>query len=89
MAQAVRAARRKGYDAVQTPLLMAINPDDQVISPEAARRIAMRWAGPVQRVNLAQGPDDDAMGHIMAGDVFSPGQTAGLVDKILAWARNL
>jgi len=89
MAQAVRAARRAGIETVQTPLFMAVNPDDQVISPKAARDIAMRWAGPVQRVNLIQGPDDDAMGHIMAGDVFSPRQTAGLADKILTWARNL
>jgi len=36
-----------------------------------------------------QGPDDDAMGHVMAGDVFSPAQTEPLVAAILRWFAPL
>jgi hypothetical protein len=35
---------------------------------------------------LIQGPLDDKEGHVMAGDVFSPNQTAPLAQQIIDWA---
>lgn len=89
MADAVRAARAADFASLSTPALFAINPDDQVISPKAAARVMQRWGGPVTHVPLVQGPTDDAMGHVMAGDIFSPSQTAPLARRILDWARQI
>ncbi|MCW1950344.1 MAG: hypothetical protein KIH44_003135 [Octadecabacter sp.] len=38
---------------------------------------------------LVQGPSDDKMGHVLAGDVFSPNQTAPLADRMIAWEKSL
>lgn len=89
MAEAIRAVRQADLGAVAVPLLMAVNPRDQVINPKRAEQVCVRWGGPSEMIPLEQTPLDDPMGHIMAGDIFSPGQTAPLVGRIVAWARNL
>jgi esterase/lipase len=89
MADAVRAVRRADLRQIKAAGLFAVNPDDQVISPAAVRRVMARWGGPVSDVPLVQGPTDDPMGHVMAGDVFSPAQTAPLARRILDWAATL
>ncbi len=89
MAQAVRAVRHANLGGITAHLLTAVNPDDQVISPQKAEAVMARWGGPTEKITLIQTPDDDDMGHVMAGDVFSPGQTRPLADKIIAWAKNL
>jgi pimeloyl-ACP methyl ester carboxylesterase len=89
MAEAVRAVRGADLKRIKVPVLMAINPDDQVISPRKADNVIARWGGQSEKITLTQTPDDDDMGHVMAGDVFSPGQTRPLADKIIAWAKNL
>jgi len=60
-----------------------------VISPKAAMRVMQAWGGPVTHLPLIQGPNDDDMGHVMAGDVFSPDQTEPLAARILDWARQI
>ncbi len=89
MADAVRAVRRADLGRVQVPALFAYNKADQVVHPEDVRKVIARWGGPTEIVQLEQGPDDDPMGHVMAGDVFSPGQTAPLAARILAWLKSL
>ena len=89
MADAVRAVRHADLSKITTPAFFAINPDDQVISPKAAAKAMKRWGGPVTHLPLIQGPDDDDMGHVMAGDVFSPGQTAPLAARILDWTDRI
>ena len=89
MADAVRAAMSGAIETIQTPAYFAFSDADQVVSPTKTRAIMGRWAGPVQTDLLVQGENDDAMGHVMAGDVFSPEQTAPLADRIIKWAKTL
>ncbi|WP_375281039.1 alpha/beta hydrolase [Pseudooctadecabacter sp.] len=89
MADAVRAALAAPIEAIRTPAYFAFCEDDQVVHPAKIRAVMARWGGPVTTDVLRRGPDDDAMGHVMAGDVFSPGQTAPLADRIIAWAKDL
>ena len=85
MADAVRAARLADLSQVATPGVFVFNEADRVVSPDATRAVMARWGGPVQHLPVTPGPDDDAMGHILAGETFSPGQTEPLARRILAW----
>lgn len=89
MADAVRAVRHADLGKVTVPALFAYNEDDQVVHPKDTKRVIARWGGPTDIVQLKQGPGDDEMGHVMAGDVFSPGQTAPLAERISAWLKSL
>jgi hypothetical protein len=85
MGDAVRAVRGADLSAITTPAMFAYNEDDQVVSAKATRAVMGRWGGSVHEHKLVQTARDDTMGHVMAGDVFSPDQTAPLVDAILRW----
>lgn len=89
MADAVRAAREIDLSQITVPALFCVNAADQVVHPEATQKVIGRWGGSTQTVKLIQGPNDDAMGHVMAGDVFSPGQTLPLARQVLAWVQDL
>lgn len=86
MAQAVRAVMQSDrIESIQTPAFFAFNGADQVVSAAKTKRVMARWDGPVVAHHLHQTTHDDAMGHLMAGDIFSPQQTAPLADEILRW----
>lgn len=89
MADAVREVWRNPIERIQAPAYFAFGESDQVVSPSKTRRVMARWGGPVRADILVQGPEDDKMGHVMAGDVFSPKQTAPLAARIIAWAKSL
>lgn len=89
MGDAVRAAMRADLGQIKTPMLMALNADDQVINPARARKVLLRWGAAAQMHALIQTPDDDSYGHVMAGDVFSPKQTGPLATHIVEWAQSL
>ena len=89
MADAVRAARRADLSAITTPALFCFNEADQVVHSGDIRKVIARWGAQTDRISIKQSPDDDEMGHVMAGDVFSPGQTAPLARQIIAWLQGL
>ena len=89
MADAVRAVRRADLSTVQTPAYFAFNEDDQVVHPKDTRKVMVRWGGPTVADIIVPGPGDDEMGHVMAGDVFSPHQTEPLAGRISAWLATL
>lgn len=89
MGEAVRAVRRSDLSQVRTPAMFAFNIADQVVSAAATQNVIDRWAGRVLVHPLMQGPSDDPMGHVMAGDVFSPSQTKPLAAAILRWFGRL
>ena len=89
MADAVRAARAADFGAIKTPALFCFNEADQVVSARETHRAMKRWGAATSQILLTQTPGDDDMGHIMAGDIFSPGQTAPLTKRILAWIATL
>jgi len=89
MADAVRAAMQSDIETIQAPAYFAYNETDKVVSCKKTRAVIGRWGGDVTEDVLVQGPNDDAMGHVMAGDVFSPDQTGPLADRIIQWAKAL
>ena len=89
MGEAVRVARAGAIEKIQTPAYFAFNEADEVVSARRTRAIIARWGGAVVQDILVAGPDDDKMGHVMAGDVFSRRQTEPLAQRIIAWAKTL
>ncbi|SLN21428.1 alpha/beta hydrolase [Pseudooctadecabacter jejudonensis] len=89
MADAVRAAVAAPVDAITAPAYFAFCEEDEVVSAARTKSVMRRWGGSVTQDILVKGRNDDAMGHVMAGDVFSPEQTSPLAERILRWARTL
>jgi len=88
-AEAVKLVEASDLSKIKTPTFIALNPNDTVISPQAAKAAAKRWGAPVEKYTFEGGPDDDELGHVMAGDVFSPNQTAPLARRILDWTGEI
>jgi esterase/lipase len=89
MGDAIRAAMRSNLSKITTPMMMAVNADDEVINPARARKVLLNWGALSDMHALVQTPEDDPMGHVMAGDVFSPNQTEPLAAHIVEWAQTL
>jgi len=85
MADAVRAARKADLSAITTPALFCFNEGDQVVNPREIEKTIARWGAPTETKLLHQTEADDEMGHLMAGDIFSPGQTEPLAQHISEW----
>lgn len=85
MADAVRAARHADLSQIHTPAYFALNDADTVVNPREIRKVIKRWGGPTETKLITPGDGDDANGHVMAGDIFSPNQTAPLAQQISAW----
>lgn len=81
----MHVVRKTDLSTIQTPAVFAFNPTDQVVRAQKTQRVMARWGGQVTGYELIQSPDDDVLGHVIAGDMFSPGQTAPLVAAILRW----
>ncbi|MFE3838740.1 alpha/beta hydrolase [Pseudogemmobacter sonorensis] len=88
LAALMREARAQDYTRAGMPLLVILSPDDRVISPEAAAEVTAHWGGPLRIEERRMTAGDDALAHVIAGDVFSPGQTEAVIALILDWARN-
>ncbi len=88
MSDAVDRALAGDFGRCTMPLYVAYNPRDQVVSAERMRRALADWGGAVRYDRLSQTPQDDPLGHIMAGEVFSPQQTDPLAARILKWLRD-
>ncbi len=86
MAQAVAAARRANLGRVTAPALFVYSEADRVVSPAAIRATRRRWGGTTAEHLVTPGAGDDPNGHVIAGDIFSPAQTEGVVSAILDWA---
>ena len=87
MAAAAEAAGSFPYPAAP-PALFIISDVDKVVDPEATRAVAARWGKKGAEVFVVEpGPDDDPNGHVIAGRIMSPGLTATVTEKIIAWTR--
>lgn len=85
MATVVKAARDLDYPAMTVPALFLISESDRVVDPTVSADIAARWGGGARLVVLELGADDDPFGHVIAGDIMSPGQTDRAVAEIVEW----
>jgi esterase/lipase len=89
MANAVRAVRDADLSVITTPALFCFNEADQVVHTKDIVEVIGRWGAQADTVVIEQTAADDEMGHVMAGDVFSPGQTAPLAQRMIAWVKAL
>lgn len=88
MGAMVAYADRQDYARATQPALFIYAPADQVVDESESARIAGLWGGPHQVAERVMGPGDDPNSHVIAGDILSPGQTAGTVKLILDWAKK-
>lgn len=89
MAALMRQVRGMDPGAARVPALFLYSPDDQVVDPAATAAIAAAWGADAETRHPALTGRDDAFAHVIAGRILSPGQTAPMVDAILAWAGGL
>lgn len=89
MAALAEHAAQADYAGVDLPAMFVFSPNDMVVSPDATRKVAARWGGPVQIEEVIVGPDDDPYSHVIAGDIVSPGMTGKVTDLVLNWVRGL
>ncbi len=89
MAVLMRAARAQDWTAVRVPALFVWSPQDKVIDPAWAARVAGAWGGPARVVEVTPGPGDDPYAHVIAGRILSPSLTGTVTGAILDWAQGL
>ena len=85
MMNTVHAAWKTNPSDCRMPTLVLSSDSDRVVSLDETRRYLKNWGGHVSEEVLVMGPKDDQNGHLIAGDVFSPTQTKGAVERILSW----
>ena len=89
MATLMRHVRAMDPAAARVPALFLTAPDDRVVDPATTAAIAAAWGADMVAEHVALTAADDPWGHVLAGRVLSPGQTAPMVALILAWVRGL
>ncbi|WP_420860844.1 alpha/beta hydrolase [Algirhabdus cladophorae] len=85
MMDTVHAAWRQDCSGLRIPTLVQACADDSVVSWSETQRFMKGWGGPVSTDLFVMGPGDDKNGHVIAGDIFSKGQTDAAVQSILDW----
>lgn len=89
MAALVRAAKTLDLSAAKAPLMVIYSPQDLVVDAEKALAAVASWGADVRLEPRELAKGDDPYFHVIAGDILSPGQTAGTVALILDWAKGL
>ncbi len=87
MGALVKAAVGLPFENAGVPALVFISPTDQVVDPAKTRAIVARWAAAHELVEVTMAPRDDAYGHVLAGDILSPGGTEMAVEKMTKWIQ--
>jgi esterase/lipase len=85
----VRHAVEQDFSTVKTPALFLYSPQDQVVQPAVTARIYGEWSAAKEAHHPVLGEGDDPNGHLITGDIMSPGQTAQTVTWIIDWAKGL
>jgi alpha-beta hydrolase superfamily lysophospholipase len=89
MAAAMRYARRLDPSTARVPALFVLAEEDRVIDLRAARKAARLWGAPARMLTVTPGAEDDPNGHVLGGDILSPGLTGPVTEAILDWAGAL
>lgn len=88
MMASVHLARTLPLERWHTPVLMLLAPEDRVIDPEAARAAFARLGAKDKRL-VEVSDSSDALQHVIAGRILSPGNTDRLARLIADWAASL
>lgn len=84
----VHLARTQPFEQWQTPVLMLLSPDDQVIDTEAGRAAYARIGGGQKRL-VEVSDSTDALQHVITGRILSPGNTERVSRLVADWAASL
>ncbi|WP_416899093.1 MAG: alpha/beta hydrolase [Minwuia sp.] len=82
----VKHVRDLDFTKARQPLLVLHAPDDEVVKPEATRKIHDRWGGPKHWIDV-EGTGNSH--HVIAGEIMEPERTGPLADEVIAWVRAL
>lgn len=89
MAALMQEVATRDMSGVNIPLLLMFSEEDQVISPDAVRRFALRWGGDVEvRPQDLPEAGADSYAHVIAGDILSPAMTAPVTQELIDWITS-
>ncbi len=73
--------------SIEQNLLMFISPNDQVVSPSAAKAVFIATSAPNKKL-IEIDEVGDPSNHVLAGDILSPENTERVVAEIVEFVRN-
>jgi len=85
----VLAAHQVDHYAIKVPILMWFSDEDKVVNAKWTRKIASMIGDNVTLQNPSLTKQDDPSCHGIVGDILSPSQTSGAVDKLLKWLAQI
>jgi len=85
----VLAAHQVDHYAIRVPILMWFSDEDKVVNAKWTRKIASMMGDNVTLQNPSLTEQDDLSCHGIVGDILSPSQTSGAVDKLLKWLAQI
>ena len=85
----VLAAHQVDHYAIRVPILMWFSDEDKVVNAKWTRKIASMIGDNVTLQNPSLTKQDDPSCHGIVGDILSPSQTSGAVDKFLKWLAQI
>ena len=77
------------FAAAKVPALFLFSDADDVVDHAASREVAGAWGGEMTLVDVVLPEGNDPNNHVIAGEVLSPGFTAGAVEEISNWIKGL
>ena len=87
--ETVLAAHQVDHRAIKAPIMMWFSDEDKVVNAKWTRRIASMMGDNVTLHNPSLTEQDDSSCHGIIGDILSPSQTSGAVDKLLNWLAQI
>lgn len=88
MMQLVRLVRKADVERIHTPALFFLSPHDQVVNPAETEKMFARFGSKIkQKIYVTD--SQDARGHVLAGDVFSPATTPKIASQIVNFLTEL
>jgi len=85
----VLAAHQVDHRAIRVPIMMWFSDEDKVVNAKWTRKIASMMGDNVTLQNPSLTEQDDPSCHGIVGDILSPSQTSGAVDKLLNWLAQI
>ncbi len=85
----VLAAHQVDHPAIKVPIMMWFSDKDKVVNSKWTRKIASMMDTNVSLHNPSLTEQDDSSCHGIVGDILSPSQTSGAVDKLLNWLDQI
>jgi alpha-beta hydrolase superfamily lysophospholipase len=85
MATLVKLAVNSPAEDIETPALFLYSGHDQVVRPDRVRRLASRWGGRHDLIEV--GKTGDPSNHVIAGAILSPQTTVPLANRIVGWLK--